>query len=258
MGLFDQIIFGPIQSRRLGTSLGVNLLPIDAKICSYNCIYCECGFNTTMQQAPIPSREQVYEILEAKLSDMQSKGEHLDVITFAGNGEPTLHKEFPAIIDDTLALRDKYYPDAKVSVLSNSTRINRPDVFNALLKIDNNILKFDSAIDATHKLIDQPVGSDKAITVDWLIENFKKFDGKLIIQTMFIRGEYEGEKFDNTTDKEVNAWLAALEEIKPQQVMIYTIDRVTPVQNIKKITLDELNRIADKAREKGFIVSVAG
>ena len=139
MSLFDQIIFGPIQSRRLGTSLGVNLLPIDAKICSYNCIYCECGFNTTMQQALIPGREQVYGILEAKLSDMQSKGEHLDVITFAGNGEPTLHKEFAVIIYDTIALREQYYPDVKVSVLPNSNRTNSPVVFYALLIADNNI-----------------------------------------------------------------------------------------------------------------------
>ncbi len=258
MILFDQVIFGPIQSRRLGISLGINLLPVDAKICSYNCIYCECGFNTTMREAPVPSRGQVAAMLEKKLKEMNQDSKALDVITFAGNGEPTLHKDFDKIIDDTLCLRDKYYPDAKISVLSNSTRIDRPKVFNALLRVDNNILKFDSAINHTYHLIDQPVGKDKNITVEWLIEHFKKFNGKLIIQTMFIRGEYKGEKFDNTTETEVSAWLRALEEIKPEQVMIYTIDRDTPVQNLEKISLNELNSIAEKVREKGLNVSVAG
>lgn len=256
--LFDEVIFGPIRSRRLGISLGVNLLPTDAKICSYNCIYCECGFNTTMQEAPIPTRELVRSKLEKKLKSMREASEKLDVITFAGNGEPTLHAHFAEIIDDTIDVRNRYYPEAKISVLSNSTRINKPDVFNALLKIDNNILKFDSAFDHTYQLIDQPQGKDKNITVDWLIEHFKKFNGQLIIQTMFIRGEFNGEKFDNTTEKEISAWLDALEEINPRQVMIYTIDRETPIQNLEKISLDELTTIAEKARARGFNVSVAG
>ena len=211
-----------------------------------------------MRESPIPSREIVRDMLEKKLKAMSEASEKLDVITFAGNGEPTLHARFAEIIDDTIELRNQYYPDAKISVLSNSTRINKPDVFNALLKIDNNILKFDSAFDRTYQLIDQPVGKDKNITVDWLIEHFKKFNGRLIIQTMFIRGEFKGEKFDNTCEEEVSAWLNALEEIKPQQVMIYTIDRETPVQNLEKISLNELNAIAEQAREKGFRVSVAG
>lgn len=258
MILFDQVIFGPIRSRRLGISLGVNLLPIDAKICSYNCIYCECGFNTTMREAPIPTREEVRGILETKLKDMREKAGHLDVITFAGNGEPTLHKQFAGIIDDTIELRNRYYPEAKVSVLSNSTRIDRPDVFDALLKVDNNILKFDSAVDRTYHLLDQPVGRDKQLTVAWLIDHFKKFNGRLIIQTMFIRGEYGEEKFDNTTDEEVTAWLHALKEINPSMVMIYTIDRETPAKGIEKISLDELNKIAAKVESTGLKVSVAG
>lgn len=257
MPLFHQIIFGPINSRRLGISLGINLLPTDAKICSYNCIYCECGFNTTMREAPIASREQVAILLEAKLKEMKSESKPLDVITFAGNGEPTLHADFDKIIDDTIALRDKYYPKAKISVLSNSTCIDRPKIFNALLRVDNNILKFDSAIDRTFQLINQPVGKEKNLTVEQLVEHLKKFDGKLIIQTMFIRGEFGGEKFDNTTDEEVSAWVDALTQIKPKQVMIYTIDRATPIESIERISSDELNAIAEKVREKGFEVLVA-
>jgi len=256
MILFDQIIFGPIHSRRLGLSLGVNLLPIDAKICSFNCIYCECGFNTTMHDSPIPTRNQVRETLDAKLQEMVAEGQIPDVITFAGNGEPTLHAEFEGIIDDTIALRNKYCPTAKVSVLSNSTRIHKPHIFAALNKVDNNILKFDSAIDRTMKLMDQPVG--KHINVAWFIEHLKKFEGRLIIQTMFLRGEVQGEKLDNTTDQEVEAWIQALEQIRPQQVMIYSLDREAPTKNLQKVSVDELNIIAEKVRAKGFDVSVAG
>ena len=256
MILFDQLIFGPIHSRRLGLSLGVNLLPIDAKICSFDCIYCECGFNTTMQDSPIPSREQVYQALEAKLKEMMAEGQIPDVITFAGNGEPTLHKDFEGIIDDTIALRNKFCPTAKVSVLSNSTRIHKPHVFSALNKVDNNILKFDSAIERTMQLMDRPTG--KHINVAWFIEHLKKFEGRLIIQTMFLRGEINGERLDNTTAEEVEAWLKALEEIRPQQVMIYSLDREAPTQNLEKVTVEELNLIAEKIRERGFDVSVAG
>ena len=256
MILFDQLIFGPIHSRRLGLSLGVNLLPIDAKICSFDCIYCECGFNTTMQDSPIPSREQVYQALEAKLKEMMQEGQIPDVITFAGNGEPTLHKDFEGIIDDTIALRNKFCPTANVSVLSNSTRIHKPHVFSALNKVDNNILKFDSAIERTMQLMDRPTG--KHINVAWFIEHLKKFEGRLIIQTMFLRGEINGDRLDNTTDEEVEAWLNALEEIRPQQVMIYSLDREAPTQNLEKVTVEELNLIAEKIRERGFDVSVAG
>lgn len=256
MLLFDQIIFGPVHSRRLGLSLGVNLLPIDAKICSFNCIYCECGFNTTMHEFPLPKREQVFDALQLKLTQMKNAGEKPDVITFAGNGEPTLHPEFEEIIDDTISLRNHFFPDAKVSVLSNSTRIHKPKIFRALQKVDNNIMKFDSAIDSTLKIIDQPVG--KQINVAWLITQLKKFEGDLIIQTMLFRGMYGGKTFDNTTDEEVNAWLEAMKEINPRQIMLYSLDRETPVHQLEKISPEEMNRIADKARQIGFDVSVAG
>lgn len=254
--LFDQVIFGPIRSRRLGLSLGVNLLPVDAKICSFNCIYCECGFNTTMHDFSFPTREQVRDILKIKLLEMVAANEIPAVITFAGNGEPTLHPDFESIIDDTIALRNEICPSAKVSVLSNSTRIHKPHIFRALNKVDNNILKFDSAIDTTMKLLDRPTG--KHIDVKWLIEQLKSFNGKLIIQTMFLRGEYESQFIDNTTETEVNAWLTAIEEIKPTQIMIYSLDRETPAQNLQKVSKDELNAIAERVKSIGIDVSVAG
>ncbi len=254
--LFDQVIFGPIQSRRLGLSLGVNLLPVDAKICSFNCVYCECGFNTTIQEFSFPTRSQVAEILTQKLREMVSEGKIPNVITFSGNGEPTLHPDFEGVIDDTIEIRNKYCPSAKVSVLSNSTRIHKPHIFSALKKVDNNILKFDSAIDRTMKLMDQPVG--KHINVAWLINELQKFEGNLIIQTMFLRGECQGEKMDNTTDIEIDAWIDALQKIRPKQVMIYSLDRDTPVQQLQKVSVEELNIIAEKVKSAGFEVSVAG
>jgi wyosine [tRNA(Phe)-imidazoG37] synthetase (radical SAM superfamily) len=209
-----------------------------------------------MQEAVIPTREEVREALDMKLAQMVATNEIPDVITFAGNGEPTLHADFEEIINDTLELRDRHCPTAKVSVLSNSTRIHKPSVCKALKKVDNNILKFDTAIDRTLQLIDRPTG--KGVCVSWLIENLQKFDGNLIIQTMFLRGEYEGEKIDNTTDEELTAWINALKLIRPKQVMIYSIDRETPAQGLEKVSVDELNIIAEKLRAHGFEVSVAG
>ena len=255
MILFDKIVFGPVHSRRLGISLGINLLPIDAKICTYDCLYCECGFNTKMKKSPLPKRKEVSAALEAELQKMISLEKIPDIITFAGNGEPTIHPDFENIIEDTLQLRDIYCPLAKVGVLSNATEIHKPQVFRALNKVDDNILKFDTAFDHTLQLLNRP--TQKYITVKWLIEHLKKFEGKMIIQTLFIRGEYNGEKVDNTTDEEINAWLQALREMNATQIMIYTIDRETPLKNLEKIPLNELNTIAEKARNYGFDVSIS-
>ncbi|MEA4975125.1 MAG: radical SAM protein [Paludibacter sp.] len=255
MFLFNNIIFGPVKSRRLGVSLGVNLLPVDAKICSFDCIYCECGFNTTMQESPLPTREQVSVTLEAKLQEMVAANELPDVITFAGNGEPTLHAQFEGIIDDTIALRDRYCPEAKVSVLSNSTRMHKPAIFRALQRVDNNILKFDSAIDKTVQRLDRPSG--KQFSVEWQLEQFKKFNGNLIIQTLFLRGRLADGIIDNTTEEEVSAWLEALQIIRPKQVMIYSIDRETPTKGLEKISLETLNLIAARVRKVGIEVSVS-
>lgn len=253
--LFGSIIFGPIHSRRLGVSLGVNLLPATGKVCSFDCIYCECGYNAERKGGKIPSGDDVIAALEKTLKEMSDEGKHLDVITFAGNGEPTLHPEFARVIDATIALRNQYYPQAKVSVLSNSTRIDRPEVFAALQKVDNNILKMDSAFDETVALIDAP--NQTGFNVDNLIDNLKKFKGNLVIQTMFLRGMHNGKVVDNTTDREVEAWLNALQQIKPKQVMVYSLDRPTPEQQLEKVQKEELEQIANRARALGFEVSVA-
>ncbi|GBU07526.1 radical SAM protein [Bacteroidales bacterium] len=255
--LFQDIIFGPIKSRRLGVSLGINLLPINGKLCSFDCIYCECGFNADgKNSSKLPSRAEVKEALEKKLISMQQEGIKPDVLTFAGNGEPTLHPDFAEIIEDTIATRDKYAPFSKISVLSNASTIHKDSVFEALKKVDNNILKLDTALDSKLQLIDQP--NSKELNIKELTKNLKKFEGKLIIQTIFLKGRHLGQSVDNTGAQEVEAWIKLILEIKPKQVMIYTIDRETPSKTLEKASLSELEKIAKTLRDKGFEVSVAG
>lgn len=240
--LFHDTIFGPIHSRRLGTSLGVNLTPNDGKLCSFDCLYCEAGFNA---QGPgttgFSSREEVSQLLEQKLMQMRNDGNTLDVITFSGNGEPTLNPHFPEIVDDTLRLRDKYFPAAKVSVLTNSTRVHLPEVAAALKRVDNNILKIDSAVEDTVRVLDRP--NSPGFTAGKVIEDLRQFAGTGIIQTMMLRGEWEGQRIDNTTDAEVEALIDAYRRIRPREVMIYSIDRTTPARTLEKVPIEELRGI---------------
>lgn len=253
--LYDNVIFGPVHSRRLGLSLGVNLLPLDNKLCSFNCIYCECGWTHAGVRPRFNSREDVRRLLSDKLTQMVADSTPPDVITFAGNGEPTLHPDFEQIIDDTLALRDKICPSAKVSVLSNATMIDRASVRRALLRVDNNILKLDSSFDATVRAIDNPMG---AYSVAATVDNMLLFEGRLIVQTMFLRGEVDGRKVDNTTEREVSAWLELVAKIAPRSVMVYTIDRDTPAAGLEKVSVEELRRIAARVEALGIACSVAG
>lgn len=256
--LFDEIIFGPVNSRRLGTSLGINLLPVRKKICNFNCIYCECGWTKDIDKAinKLPERINIYRKLEEKLISMKEAGQSPDVLTFAGNGEPTLHPDFPEIIMDTIILRDKYFPGAKIAVLSNATTIDKPEIKKALLKVDMNILKLDSAFDATISLHNQP---RIKVNAELLIKRLADFDGNLIIQTLFLRGKYKDTAIDNTTKVETDAWLKAIERIKPSEVMIYTISRDTPAgDNLEKVPVDELNRIASLVEKLGIKTQVSG
>ena len=253
--LYDNIIFGPIKSRRLGLSLGVNLLPVESKLCNFNCIYCECGWNEEHEgKKRFNSRDDVRTMLRSTLSCMVEDGTPPDVITFAGNGEPTMHPDFEQIIDDTIALRDELCPTAKVSVLSNATQIGREDVVRALLRVDNNILKLDSAFDATVQIINKPVGN---YSVARIVELMKQFNGNMILQTMFLRGEYMGTRIDNTSEPEVQAWLEMVKEIAPKKVMVYSIDRDTPCQTLEKVSREELSKIALSVEALGFECSVA-
>ena len=246
--LFHDTIFGPIHSRRLGTSLGVNLTPNDGKICTFDCLYCEAGFNA---QGPgttgMSQREEVARALEQKLREMHAAGQQLDVITFSGNGEPTVNPHFPEIVDDTLALRDKYFPEAKVSVLTNSTRIHIPQVAEALKRVDNNILKLDSALDSTIRVLDRP--NSPGFSAEKVIVDLRQFAGTGIIQTMMLRGEWEGRRIDNTTPEEVMALIESYKKMAPREIMLYSIDRATPARSLEKIPAEELRSIGARIAE---------
>lgn len=255
--LFDEIVYGPVHSRRLGVSLGINLSPTDGKRCTFDCIYCECGLNAERRaHTPAPTRDAVKKALAEKLTQMKTEGIHPDVITFSGNGEPTMHPDFAGVIEDTLRLRDALCPEARVAVLSNSTMLHKKEVVDALCKVDDNLMKFDAATDELINLIDQPVPHD--FTADKLIEQLCLFNGKLIIQTIFLKGEHNGTLIDNTQDDVVNLWIEALKKIRPEKVMIYTISRETPVKTLQKVSMETLERIAEKVRSAGFSVSISG
>ena len=268
--LFNSITYGPLHSRRLGTSLGVELMPLEHKLCTFNCVYCECGWNEPVSHPVLPTREQVKAALEEKLisltgeagltversnSETVQQRSGLDVITFSGNGEPTLHPNFLGIIQDTCALRDQYCPSTKVSVLSNSTQLGRSDVVEALRLCDNRILKLDAATDEMMRRIDQPV--NEHLTVAQIIDWLKQFDGDFTLQTCFLRGEHNGLTIDNTTPDELNAWYQAVEELHPKQIMIYVIDRKTPEEHLSKIPREEMERIAEPLLAKGFNVQIS-
>ena len=250
--LFSSIIYGPIRSRRLGVSLGVNLMPTNAKLCTFDCVYCECGWNQPVSHPQLPTREQVRDALNSQLSTLNSQ---LDVITFSGNGEPTLHPDFLGIIQDTCALRDKFCPQAKIAVLSNSTQLGREEVQQALRLCDNRILKLDSAIDTTMRLIDKPV--NQQLTVSQIVDYLRDFNGDFTLQTCFLRGEYQGKIIDNTTPEELQAWYNMVEYLHPKQVMIYVIDRATPLKTLEKIPANQMEDIAAPLRGKGFEVIVS-
>lgn len=257
--LFGEIAYGPIHSRRLGTSLGMEIMPLEHKLCTFDCVYCECGWNERVDHPRLPAREGVRRALETKLNQIVNgtcpNGTGLDVITFSGNGEPTLHPDFLGIIQDTCALRDRYCPSAKVSVLSNSTQLGRQDVVQALRLCDNRILKLDAGTDEMMRRIDRPVNS--GLTVEKIIEWLSVFNGDFTLQTCFLRGSHDGEVIDNTTPEELAAWYCAVAQLRPKQVMIYVIDRKTPEEHLEKISREEMERIAMPLINKGYDVIIS-
>jgi wyosine [tRNA(Phe)-imidazoG37] synthetase (radical SAM superfamily) len=256
--LFDEIIFGPVFSRRLGISLGINLLPRGAKLCNFNCIYCECGLsnqNSDNSKIKLPEFEDFKNLLESRLKEMKLSNKPLNTITFAGNGEPTLHPDFVKIIDETLKLRNNYFPDAKIAVLTNATNVDKDHIFNALIKIDKAILKLDSVIEKTFKILNSPPPN---YNIESIKSNFKQFNGNFIMQSMFVKGIINNEIIDNTTDFEIIEWLKVVEEIKPKQVMIYTIARDTPLKNLEKIDIEKLEEIANRVNKLGIDTLVSG
>jgi len=243
--LFHETVFGPVMSRRLGVSLGINLLPNDYKYCTFNCIYCECGWTHGQKRT----------LLEDKLKAMQKEDQSPDAITFAGNGEPTIHPGFADIISDTIGLRDQYFPEANITVLSNASMLHRKDVFQALKSVDNNIQKIDAGSEGMFQIINQPSGN---LSLEKVVEQLRNFGGNLIIQTLFLRGKHNGSTVDNTSDEEIERWITLLKKVNPKYVMIYPIDRATPEQDLEKISFEELSEIAGKVNGEGINTKVFG
>lgn len=253
--LYSDIIYGPLKSRRLGLSLGVNLSPADGKACTFDCVYCECGLNSERKpRTKIPNRALVIEALEYKLQALLEEGIVPDRITFAGNGEPTLHPDFADIIDATIHLRNIMCPEAKIAVFSSSATLQRIGVLESLLRVDERIMKLDAGSDELLRLINDP---NVPLSIERLIQDLSLFNGRLTIQTMFLRGEVNGQKFDNTLPNEVALWLKALHAIKPSLVMVYTISRDTPYETLEKLTHEEMDRMGEMVRKEGFEVQVS-
>lgn len=248
----EELVFGPIHSRRLGSSLGINLLPRNGKICNFDCIYCECGWNKDGRgDHTLPTAAELHDALEVKLKECAAAGTPIDSITFSGDGEPTLNPEFPEIIDITIALRDRYYPSAKVSVLTNATRIGRDTVFNALRKVDNPILKLDAPTDALVARINQPTGD---YSVRQVVEDMKKFKGDFILQTIFLKSS----DFDSSSPEVVEGWMDIVRELRPREIMVYTIDRETPAKDLKKFTAGQMRGLVQPLIDEGFVIQING
>ena len=250
--LREEVVFGPIHSRRLGSSLGINLLPEKGKICNFDCIYCECGWNSDgRDDTVLPTAARVREALEKKLQEVVAEGIAIDSITFSGDGEPTLNPEFPQIVDDTLALRDRYIPKAKVSVLSNATRVHIPEIFNALRKIDKPILKIDAPTNEKIAIINRPApGYDVAR----VIEALRGFNGDFILQTMFLRTE----EFDSSKPEMLDKWMKIVRELRPREIMVYTIDRPTPASGLQKFSVEEMRTLVSPLLDEGFKIQICG
>lgn len=249
--LFDKVIFGPVKSRRLGVSLGINLLPTDSKLCNFNCIYCECGWSN-LKYAPkvkFHSRRDVEKNLKEALICLKDNSISIDTITFAGNGEPTMHPEFHKIMEDTILLRNSYFPDTKIAVLTNAVMLNLSKIVNALKRADLRILKLDAGTEEMFQKINQPVARR---SLRWIVDHLHYFKGNLIVQTLFLKGEHNGIHIDNTTDKEVNEWLKLIQEIHPGTVMLYSLDRTTPAKNLEKIPAEKLKEIAMSVNNMGI------
>ena len=251
--LFSEVVYGPIRSRRLGVSLGVNVMPLANKLCTFDCVYCECGFNQKVSHPVLPTVGEFRTAMQSKLSSAEIG--KIDVITFSGNGEPTLHPQFKQIMECCVELRDRYCPSTQISVLSNSTQLYRQDVREALMMADRRILKLDSAIDDTMHLIDQPVNKD--LTCRTIIDYLKMFDGDFTLQTCFLKGTHNSLPIDNTTNEELSAWYEAVDLLRPQEIMIYVIDRQTPVETLEKIPKERMQQIARPLIEQGYRVIIS-
>ncbi|MBR5776879.1 MAG: radical SAM protein [Bacteroidales bacterium] len=256
--LFENTIIGPIRSRRLGNSLGINLLPLKRKFCTYDCIYCECGWNkdTIENKVELPTYDDVKQQLEKRINELKAEGVVVDSFTFAGNGEPTLHPDFVRVVDLVVEMRDKHYPNAVITLLTNATQLCKPEIYDALQKLDNPVLKLDAGMEVMRNSINKP--TSEKYSFEELVENLIRFGSKGIIQTLLLRGTNEGKVISNVSEEDFTEYLNLLKKIRPKYVMLYAIDRATPEKDLEKLTVDELEFYAEKIRNEGVDVKVYG
>ncbi len=248
----EETVFGPIESRRLGNSLGINLLPRKGKLCNFDCIYCECGWNRDgRDDRTLPSGREVSEALKTALEDCRNRGIPIDSITFSGDGEPTLHPEFPLIVDEVIGLRDRYFPKSKVTVLSNATQVHRPEVLQALRRVDNPIMKIDAACTAGAKLINRPA---PGYSVESVVEALKGFDGDFILQTMFLKAPF----FDSSDKENLEGWMNIVRTLRPRGIMVYTLDRPAPMEGLQKFTVEQMKAFVQPLLDEGFDIQIKG
>lgn len=248
--LREEVVFGPIKSRRLGWSLGINLLPTKGKICNFDCIYCECGWNADgRDDTKLPSAAEVRSALETKLADILLEGTRVDSITFSGDGEPTLNPDFARIIDDTIALRDIYCPQAKVSVLTNATKLLSDTVFGALRKVDAPILKLDAPTDERARKIN---GALPSFRVDDVVKGMKRFEGDFILQTMFLKSD----DFDSLEPQMLAKWMDIVRELRPRLIMAYTIARPTPQSGLSAYSATQIREALKPLEDEGFKIQI--
>lgn len=254
--LWSDIVFGPIHSRRVGTSLGINLLPLSGKLCSFDCVYCECGAMSSgipREKRRMPSLGQVEDAMSSRFAELHAEGVKVDSISFTGNGEPTLHKDFPAIVDKVVELRDKYFPQAVISVFSNSTTVGRPGVFDALMKVDNRIMKVDCSDAGIVELVNRPAGH---FSLEKVLKDLERFNGDFILQTMFFKGSLGGREVDLTEPGLVAGWSDIVRRLHPSKIMAYSLDRDTPVAGLRKVSREELQAITAPLRDEGFEIEI--
>ncbi len=245
IALQSGIIYGPVRSRRLGLSLGINLLPTDYKVCSYNCLYCQYGWTPRRSLNPahalkdLPQPAEVRVALEKALRSVVRKRAKLDAVTFSGNGESTLHPEFPEIVDLAAALRDRYLPQLKLAILSNSSTVPREEIRAALNRLDARMMKLDAG---SEEIVHQLNGPAPPFYLKEIVDGLKQLKD-VILQSLFVQG-----RICNADPDAIAQWIERVREIRPALVQIYSLDRVPADARIWKINLPTLEWIANQVR----------
>jgi wyosine [tRNA(Phe)-imidazoG37] synthetase (radical SAM superfamily) len=236
------VIYGPVSSRRLGRSLGINLLPPGRKLCTFDCAYCQYGsadaVSANQEHQGFPS---VGTVLRKVAEAVRRQRAPLDYLTFSGNGEPTLHPDFPEIVSGLLRLRDEMCPQARLAILSNSSRMHRPEIRQAVERLDDPIMKLDAGDPQTLSLLSRP---SAAVTFEKLVEGLAGMP-RLIIQTMIIAGEVQ-----NVEGEAHEAWLAAVARLSPEMVQLYSAERPVAESGVRRVPKERLEELARQAQER--------